>query len=94
MDQAALDQIRFCSFCPNVCRIYFPTSGTSQKESMTCSALAYLGLAVVNGFVEYTDEVAETLANLSGCTPCIQACPYNFDIPACLRKIIDEYAGN
>jgi len=92
MDTAIVDKLRFCSYCPNICRIYFPTSGISQKESMTCSALAYLGLAVINGFVEYNRQIADTLSNLAGCEACKGACPYNFDIPGCLRNIVEEYS--
>lgn len=92
MDKAMIDQIRFCSFCPNVCRFYYPTRGISQRESMAPSALAYLGYAVTNGFIEYTDKVAEALSRLEGCEACREACPYNFDIPECLRRLTDEYA--
>lgn len=91
MDKALIDQIRFCSFCPNVCRFYYPTQGISQRESMTSSALAYLGYAVIRGFIDYTEKVGAALSRLEGSEACKEACPYNFNIPECLRTLADEY---
>ena len=54
-------QIRFCAFCPNVCRFNYPTAGVSQKESLALSALAYVAHAVVSKFIIYTKEVEKTI---------------------------------
>jgi hypothetical protein len=91
MDKTIVDQIRFCSFCPNVCRFYYPTEGIPQKESMFTSALAYLGLAILNGHVQYTKEVVDALSRQEGARACKEACPYHYDIPGDLNLLINEY---
>lgn len=75
MDQNTLDQIRFCAFCPNICRIYYPTTGLPQKESLSSSALAYLGHAVISGFIEYTPEVDALLNGMEGAQHCRRPAP-------------------
>ena len=94
MDQNTLDQIRFCAFCPNICRIYYPTTGLPQKESLSSSALAYLGHAVISGFIEYTPEVDALLNGMEGAQHCREACPYHYDIPVCLDTLRKEYLHN
>ncbi len=91
MEKSVLDQIRFCAFCPNVCRFYYPTDGIPQKESLFSSALAYLAFAVLNGFVKYTQEVEEALSQQEGAKACKEACPYHFNIPECLNQLMSEY---
>lgn len=91
MDKAVLDQIRFCAFCPNICRFNYPTRGLSQKESMFSSALAYLAYAVINGFIIYTQEVAEALSRLEGANVCKESCPYHYDIPGNIKALMKQY---
>jgi Fe-S oxidoreductase len=91
MEQGMIDQLRFCAFCPNVCRFYYPGQGIPQRESMTSSALAYLGLAVLRGFVDYTKEVDTALSRLEACIACKEACPYHYNIPVGLEKLREEY---
>jgi len=91
MEQGMIDQIRFCAFCPNVCRFYYPGQGIPQRESMASSALSYLGLAVLRGFIEYTQEVDTALSRQEACIACREACPYHYNIPACLEKLRGEY---
>jgi hypothetical protein len=91
MDQTALDELKFCSFCPNICRFYYPTTGLSQKESLAPSALAYVGHAVVNNFLDYNQEVHQLLLDIEGFHKCKEACVYNYNIPAHLEKVIQEY---
>ncbi len=90
MNQAMMDQIRFCAFCPNVCRFYYPPQGIPQKESMAPSALAYLGLAASKGFIHFTAEVEEVLSQLDAAAACKGACPYHYDIPADLQELRQE----
>ena len=90
MKQTAVDQIRFCAFCPNLCRTQYPTSGVPQREYMAPSALAYLGYALLNGLIMYNAEVAEVLTKLEACDACKIACRYNYDIPGDLRTLASE----
>ena len=89
-DKNAIDPIRFCAFCPNLCRFYYPTTGILQRESMAPSALCYLAYAVTKGFIAYTKGVATTLSRLEAAERCKEACCFNLDIPAELKKFIDR----
>ena len=57
MDKTKADEIRFCAFCPNLCRTNYPTSGIPQREYMAPSALSYIGYAVLNDLLRYDDEI-------------------------------------
>ncbi len=90
MTQTAIDQIRFCAFCPNLCRTQYPPSGVPQREYMAPSALAYLGYALLNDLISYNEDVADTLTKLEACEACKAACLYHYDIPAHLRTLAAE----
>ncbi len=90
MTQTAIDQIRFCAFCPNLCRTQYPTSGVPQREYMAPSALAYLGYALLNDLILYNEEVADTLTKLEACEACKPGCLYHYDIPTHLRALAAE----
>ncbi len=90
MDQKVMDEIRFCAFCPNICRFNYPTQGIPQKESMAPSALSYLGLAALRGFIDFTDDVAATLSQTEAAVSCKDACPYHYDIPGGLKQLAEE----
>ena len=90
MKQTEVDQIRFCAFCPNLCRIQYPTSGVPQREYMAPSALAYLGYALLNDLIMYNEEVADVLSKLEAAEACKIACRYHYDIPGSLRTLAAE----
>jgi len=82
-----MDKIRFCAFCPNVCRIYYPSSKI-QIESTTPSHLSYLCYAVFYGYLSFTKEVKQTLNDTTATEKCQEACPYGFKISECLKKVV------
>ena len=90
MNQIAVDQIRFCAFCPNLCRNQYPRSGVPQREYMAPSSLSYIGFAVLNDLIMYNEEVAIVLTNLEACDACKIGCLYNYDIPGHLRALASE----
>ena len=90
MDQTAVDQIRFCAFCPNLCRNQYPRSGVPQREYMAPSSLSYIGFAVLNDLIMYNDEVATVITKLEACDACKIGCLYNYDIPSHLRALASE----
>ena len=90
MNQTAVDQIRFCAFCPNLCRNQYPRSGVPQREYMAPSSLSYIGFAVLNDLIKYNEEVATVLTKLEACDACKIGCLYNYDIPSHLRTLASE----
>jgi hypothetical protein len=90
MNQTAVDQIRFCAFCPNLCRNQYPRSGVPQREYMAPSSLSYIGFAVLNDLIMYNEEVAIVLTKLEACDACKIGCLYNYDIPSHLRALASE----
>ena len=90
MDKGSLDQIRFCAFCPNICRNYYPTQGTQQREYMTPSALSYLAHAVMEKFISYSEDVEKVLLEIEACDSCKEACPYGYNISGHLRAFVKE----
>jgi Fe-S oxidoreductase len=90
VDKVAVDQIRFCAFCPNVCRSHYPTSGIPQREYMAPSALSYLVYAVMNDLIKYDEDIANVLTKLEACDACKAGCPYHYDIPTHLRALAAE----
>lgn len=92
MDQANRDKLRFCALCPDPCRYLYP-AGMLPKESNMCSAMAYLGHAVMEGFVNFTPEVDAKLADTKAAEACREACPYRIDTPALVTEVRREMAG-
>ena len=90
MSDNQYDNIKFCAFCPNVCRIYYPRD-TAQKESLTPSALSFLGLAVLQSFIDFSEEVEEKLTDLKICRACEKACPYNYKISDDLKSLVKNH---
>lgn len=90
MNQIAVDQIRFCAFCPNLCRNQYPRSGVPQREYMAPSSLSYIGFAVLNDLIMYNEEVAIVLTKLEACDACKIGCLYNYDISSHLRALASE----
>ena len=90
MEQTAVDQIRFCAFCPNLCRTNYPRNITPQREYMAPSALSYIGYAVLNNLIEYNEEIASVLTKLEAFDECKKACIYNYDVPSHLRALAEE----
>lgn len=89
MDQANYQKLRFCAVCQNPCRILFP-AGLQPKESRYCSAMAYLAMAVKEGFVDFTADVEARLNDLEGCIACKAACPHGVDTPALVMEVTRE----
>jgi hypothetical protein len=87
MNKTSTDEIRFCAFCPNLCRTNYPTSGMPQREYMTPSALAYLGYAVMNGHIQFDEDIGDVLTMLEAIEECKKACLYGYDIPSHLREL-------
>lgn len=88
MEKKEIEQIRFCSFCPNICRIAYPEVGIPQIETLTLSTISYFCYLLMNRYIDYTKEVLFAFQNLKSVISCKQACPYGFDIP----RLVEEWA--
>lgn len=85
MAETGIALLRICAFCPNPCRSAVPEDVADQRESRTPSALAYLAVALNDGFVKPDAETRAALADLELAETCRPACVYGFDVPAELR---------
>jgi len=90
MEKSAVDQLRFCAFCPNICRTHYPTKGVQQREYMAPSALSYLAYAVLNKFIVYDKNVEAVLSSTEACDSCREACPYHYNISGHLSSLVKE----
>ncbi|OAB55636.1 hypothetical protein AY600_11570 [Phormidium willei BDU 130791] len=93
MAETGLDRLRICAFCPNPCRAVIPEAECDQRESRTPSALAYLAVALGEGFVAAAPAVETALRDLKLAELCRPACVYGFDIPAEIRARLDGDAA-
>lgn len=90
MREEEKDQLYFCAFCPNVCRMNYPSQGIPKVETMTPSALAFLAYSIVCGFVDYSDEFSDAFNHLGAACACAEACPYGIDIPSLIQTLRKE----
>lgn len=98
MAETGMALLRICAFCPNPCRSAVPEDMADQRESRTPSALAYLAVALNDGFVEPNAETQAALTDLGLAETCRPSCVYGFDVPEELRAFAarqyDETAGH
>ena len=74
-----LETLRFCAFCPNLCRSAWPHP---HEEGETPSALSLLAVAVASGQVADGAGPRALLARQEMAAACRAACPYGVDVPA------------
>lgn len=83
--------LRFCAFCPNLCRSAWPDA---HDEAETPSALALLAVSVADGTVADTPAVRLALARRAMAASCRSACIYGIDVPALIDALLgDRRAG-
>ncbi|WP_119166726.1 hypothetical protein [Algihabitans albus] len=85
MVETGIDLLRICAFCPNPCRAAISEDIADQRESRTPSALAYLAVAVNEGYVRPDAETQTALRDMELAELCRPLCVYGFDVPAELR---------
>lgn len=86
----ALDRLRFCAFCPNLCRSAWPHP---HAEAETPSALALLAVAIAEGAVADGPEPRAVLARQDMAAACRAACPYEVDVPALVAALLGHAHG-
>lgn len=79
-------RLRFCAFCPNLCRSAWPAA---HDEAETPSALALLAVSLAEGAVADTPEVRAALARRAMAASCRSACPYGIDVPALIDALLE-----
>lgn len=91
MAEVGLDLLRVCAFCPNPCRAAVPEEVADQRESRTPSALAFLAVALSDGYVEPDPQTRAALIDLELAEMCRPACVYGFDVPGELRRVAERF---
>lgn len=91
MAETGVDLLRICAFCPNPCRSEIPEAVADQRESRTPSALAFLAVAVNDGFMQADAPTKAALSDLELAELCRPACAYGFDVPSALRDFVKAH---
>lgn len=87
---ATLETLRFCAFCPNLCRSAWPHP---HEEGETPSALSLLAVALVTGQVTDGAEPRALLSRQEMAAACRTACPYGVDVPALVAEALGDAHG-
>ncbi|WP_291296367.1 hypothetical protein [Elioraea sp.] len=82
----AMATLRFCAWCPNLCRSAWP-DGAPQREASTPSALSALTLMLAERRVAPDASIAAALGDTAMAEACRAACPYGYDIPAAVAAV-------
>lgn len=78
-------EVRYCTFCPKLCRFACPVAEAERSETVTPTAKATLMYAVERGLVELERESAEPWFHCTGCGLHATACEHQIDLTAALR---------
>ena len=70
-----IQALRFCGFCPNLCRSAWPANERTQTETVTPSAMARLAIAVIDKRVAADRDVVAALGQTAMARTCRSACP-------------------
>jgi len=84
---ATLETLRFCAFCPNLCRSAW---AHPHEEGETPSALSLLTVALATGQVADGAEPRALLSRQDMAAACRAACPYGVDVPALVAKALGD----
>jgi fumarate reductase (CoM/CoB) subunit B len=87
------DMLRFCACCPNPCRRAIPANHERQVESETPSALALIGLSLIDGRMEFDADVNDMLSHTEMARLCRTACPYDHDIAGAIDDLRKHYGS-
>jgi hypothetical protein len=82
-----LEALRFCGFCPNLCRSAWPATAHVQTETVTPSAMALLAVAVIDKRVAVDRDVVAALEQTAMARTCRSACPYRHDIAGIVERL-------
>jgi hypothetical protein len=85
------EMLRFCACCPNPCRRAIPAEHARQVESETPSALALIGLSLIDKRLEFDPEVNDMLSRTEMTRLCRAACPYDHDIAGAIDNLRLHY---
>lgn len=92
-DGACIEALRFCSFCPNLCRSAWPDDAQPQTESVTPSALARLAVALAHRQIPFDAAARDALGRNEMAIACRVACPYGHDIAGLVADVVATLEG-
>jgi Fe-S oxidoreductase len=79
------DDILRCSRC-GYCQAVCPAFGTTLRPSLNARGKMLLLKEVMDGDLELTDDLIETLFQCTTCAACTENCPSGVDVPAILKQ--------
>jgi len=88
------EMLRFCACCPSPCRRAIPADHERQFESETPSALALIGLSLIDRHLDFDADVSEMLSHTDIARLCRVACPYDHDIAGAIDDLRKHYEVN
>ena len=87
LEAKEIEALRFCSFCPNLCRSAWPATERVQTETVTPSAMSLLAIAVIDKRVAVDRDVVAALRQTAMARTCRSACPYQHDIAGIVERM-------
>ncbi|MFO7951598.1 MAG: (Fe-S)-binding protein [Bacillota bacterium] len=77
MAEVNMEQLLNCAYCPNMCRNECPVVQTLGREAVAPSGKARTAALIGQGYLEWSEEMLEALANCLGCRGCTIHCPFD-----------------
>jgi len=72
-----------CGYCQAVCPVY----GATLRPSLNARGKMLLIKEIMDGKVEVSDEMIETLFQCTTCAACFQNCPSGVDVPKIIKQV-------
>jgi len=77
MGQVNMEQLLNCAYCPNMCRNECPVVQALGREAVAPSGKARTAALIGQGYLEWSEEMLEAVANCLACRGCTIHCPFD-----------------
>ncbi|KIX11531.1 (Fe-S)-binding protein [Dethiosulfatarculus sandiegensis] len=91
--KAFKDQIERCSRC-GFCQASCPVYGATLRPALNARGKMLLAKEVLEGRMELTDELIETVFQCTGCASCASKCPSGVNVPQILKAFRRDMVKN
>ncbi len=82
------DQVLRCSSC-GFCRARCPIFGLTKRPALNARGKMLVLKEVMDGTIELTDELIDTLFQCTTCASCSEQCPSGVNVPEIIKQVID-----